>query len=149
VTEGGTGLLFLISFTFLNPDDEIVFFEPFFQYFEINARMAKAKRRYVELIPNRNGKWEVNFEDLEKKINEKTKILIVNSPHNPTGKVFEKWELEKIADIVRKFPKLIVIADEVYEKSVFVNDGILPRFASLEGMFERTISVLSAGKVYC
>lgn len=109
--------------------------------------MAKAKRRYVELKPNRNGRWEVDFEELEKSINEKTKILIVNSPHNPTGKVFEKWELEKIADIVRKFPKLIVIADEVYEKSVFVNDGVLPRFAALEGMFERTISVLSAGKV--
>lgn len=124
-----------------------MFFEPFFQYFEINAKIANAKSRYVELKPNNNGRWEVDFEELEKSINDKTKILIVNSPHNPTGKVFEKWELEKIAEIVKKFPKLIVIADEVYEKSVFVNDGVLPRFAALEGMFERTISVLSAGKV--
>lgn len=147
MTNGATGLLFLISFTFLEPNDEVVFFRPFFQPYEINSKMARATRRYVELRPTNNEKWEIDFEELEAKINEKTKILIINSPHNPTGKVFEKWELEKIASVVKRFPNLIVVADEVYEKSVYTNNGFLSRFASLEGMFDRTISVLSAGKV--
>lgn len=146
VGEGGTGILFLIFFSLVQPEDEVILFEPYFQYFEFNAKMAGAKIRLTQMKP-KNNKWEIDFEHLESLINEKTRLLIVNSPHNPTGKVYEDWELEKIAKMVEKYKDLIVISDEVYERCVYNNNGIASRFANQKNMWDRTITFFSAGKV--
>lgn len=136
----------MIFYSFIRPDDEVVFFEPYFQYFEYNAKLSGARIR-VSGLKVENGCWTIDFEHFESIINEKTRLLILNSPHNPTGKVFQEWELRKIAKIVEKYKDLIVISDEVYEKCVYENDGNLVRFASLDKMWDKTITILSAGKV--
>lgn len=94
--------------------------------------------------------WDVDFDLLEKTINNNTKILLINTPHNPTGKVFTLQELERIHEIVKKYPNCIVVEDGVYEHLCFDNYEPLklPRFAQLEGAWDRTVSVYSAGKLY-
>lgn len=110
--------------------------------------MAGGVCKQVPLILNpTTGKWTVDFNLLEAAISSKTKILLINTPHNPTGKVFTQYELEQIAIMVRKNPQLTVVMDEVYEKLVF--DGRTHvRFAGLPDMWERTISVSSCGKTF-
>ncbi|KAH8043826.1 transferase [Aureococcus anophagefferens] len=91
--------------------------------------------------------WRLDLDELDGALTDRTKLLVLNTPHNPTGKVFSKSELEGIATVVKKYPKLIVLTDEVYEDMVF--DGLEHvHIASLPGMFERTISVFSAGKAF-
>lgn len=114
--------------------------------------------------------FELDIPELEKTLSDKSRVLILNTPHNPTGKVFSRDELQAVADVVKKYPNLIVVADEVYEAAVFevrarpllrvpcpplTQPPSLPaqgltheRFATLDGMWERTISVFSAGKTF-
>ena len=91
--------------------------------------------------------WTLDLSELEAALSERTKLLVLNTPHNPTGKVFSAAELEGIAHIVRKYPRLVVMSDEVYEFMTF--DG-LPhaRISALPGMFDRTLSIHSAGKTF-
>ena len=123
----------------------MIFFEPFFQYFYFNAKMAGANIKYCEFIP-KNGQWIIDFEKLESLFSNKTRLIIINSPHNPTGKVFTKEELLTICKILKRFPDVIVMADEVYEKCVYDNEEF-PRIGTFEGMWDRTITILSSGKV--
>jgi aspartate/methionine/tyrosine aminotransferase len=81
-------------------------------------------------------------------ITEKTKILLVNNPHNPTGKLLTYKQLEQIAEIVEEHPNLMVVTDEVYEHIIFDNLE-MARFANVRNMFDRTITVSSAGKTFC
>ena len=92
--------------------------------------------------------WSLDFEDIEKKLNEKTKIIYLNTPHNPTGKVLTYEELNRIAKILEKYPRVIVMMDEVYEYQRG-NYKELPRMASIPGMWERSITIHSAGKMFC
>ena len=100
-----------------------------------------------------NEVFALDLEEFESKITPKTKAFILNTPHNPTGKMFTRRELEGIAAIVRKYPHLTVIADEVYEHIVFDdddnnnNEGHLS-FATIPGMFGQTLTLSSAGKTF-
>ncbi len=133
-------------FSLIQPGDEIIIIEPFFQHFYFNAKMAGATLKFCEMIP-KNSEWTLDFEKLEGLFSAKTKLIIINSPHNPTGKVFSKEELLRIREILLKFPNVLVLADEVYEKCVFDKTDF-PRIASFENMWKRTITIMSAGKVY-
>jgi kynurenine--oxoglutarate transaminase/cysteine-S-conjugate beta-lyase/glutamine--phenylpyruvate transaminase len=85
----------------------------------------------------------------ESSINEKTRVLILNSPHNPTGKVFSQNEMLRIAGIVAKWPKVTVVSDEVYKYTVHdTSNGPHVHFARLPGMFDRTLTLSSAGKTF-
>ena len=91
--------------------------------------------------------WTLDLSELEAALSERTKLLVLNTPHNPTGKVFSAAELEGIAHIVRKYPRLVVMSDEVYEFMTF--DGMPhARISALPGMFDRTLSIHSAGKTF-
>jgi len=92
-------------------------------------------------------KWEVDFNHLEAAITEQTKILLINTPHNPTGKVFNMEELLQVAAILQRHPHVIAVMDEVYEKLVY-DDHEHIRLASLPGMWERTLTVSSCGKTF-
>lgn len=94
--------------------------------------------------------WEIDYDLLERTINEKTKCILINSPHNPTGKVFTMAEYENIAKILKKHENIFVIEDEVYEHITFDNYEPFnhPRMSNVEGMFDRCISVSSAGKIF-
>lgn len=134
-----------------NPGDEIVVIEPYFDAYRKAANLVGAIVRGVPMrIPAgiRSAQdCSVDMNALESVITPRTKLLLLNSPHNPTGKVFDVNELEAIADVVRKFPNLAVLSDEVYETAVF--DGHAHhRFCRLEGMESRTLTLFSAGKSF-
>jgi aspartate/methionine/tyrosine aminotransferase len=100
-------------------------------------------------ISFRSSDFQINFDKFHEilKKNPKIKLFIFNTPHNPTGKVFTKDELQKIANILRLFPKITILSDEVYEFMCFDKTKHF-RFASLPDMYERTISLFSAGKTF-
>ncbi len=98
----------------------------------------------LELV---DGNWTFNRAKFKEALNSKTKILILNNAHNPTGKIFSREELELITNILAAYPKVVVISDDVYEYLTF--DGKQSTlFASLGSNFDRTVSVFSGGKLF-
>jgi N-succinyldiaminopimelate aminotransferase len=117
-------------------------FEPFYDSYAACTAMAGAQRR---VVPLRAPDWSFDPEELEQAITSRTRLILLNTPHNPTGKVFSRAELETIADVCRRHD-LIVVADEVYEHLVFESPHV--SLASLPGMAERTITISSAAKTF-
>jgi hypothetical protein len=117
--------------------DEVVLFEPFYDSYRASVTMAGAVPRIVTL---RAPDFSYRPEELEAAISPKTRAILLNSPHNPTGKVFNKAELEHIAGLCREHD-LIAITDEVYEHLVY--EGTHVPLASLPGMRERTVLISS------
>jgi N-succinyldiaminopimelate aminotransferase len=122
--------------------DEVVLFEPYYDSYRASIAMAGAVERVVTLRPL---DWAYDPADLEAAVTPKTRAVLVNSPHNPTGKVFGRAELEHIAGICVE-RDLLAITDEVYEHLVF--DGTHMPLAGLPGMRDRTVTISSAGKTY-
>ncbi len=149
VCNGATGVIFNATQSFLNPGDEVVAFEPTFDIYLAQSQMCGASLKSVPLYLQGEGakrEWVFDEEVFAQQFNDKTRMLILNTPHNPTGKVFTRKELDFIASIVRKYPNVVVIADEVYEHLVFEGEHI--NFASLPEMWDRTMTVSSAGKTF-
>lgn len=142
ITAGATEAIAASLLALCEIGDEVVLFEPFYDAYAALVAMAGAQRRVVTLTGE-----ELTFseEDLRAQITARTRALVLNSPHNPTGKVFNRDELEIISRVCIEF-NLIAITDEVYEHLVF--EGTHIPLASLPGMFERTITVSSAAKTY-
>ena len=116
--------------------------------------MAGATPIYCPLRPNGEGNqannvFTLDLQELEATITPQTKVLLINTPHNPTGKMFSRDELQGIAEIVHRHAQLVVISDEVYEHIVFDPDRE-PHvsMASLPGMFDRTLTLSSSGKTF-
>lgn len=105
---------------FLNPGDEVIMFEPFFDQYLPSVTFNAGVPVYVPLHPPKSngrtkytsGDWTIDFDELRRAVTPKTKMIIVNTPHNPVGKVFTRQELEKIAALAEEF-NLIVMSDEV------------------------------------
>jgi kynurenine--oxoglutarate transaminase/cysteine-S-conjugate beta-lyase/glutamine--phenylpyruvate transaminase len=91
--------------------------------------------------------WNLDMEELKAAFNDRTRVILINSPHNPTGKCFTRAELTSIAAIVQAFPKVVAISDEVYEHLVYDGKEHV-RLATIPGMWERTITVSSSGKTF-
>ncbi len=142
VTNGATEAIFATLQALCEVGDEVVFFEPFYDSYRASVAMAGAVERLVTL---RDPGFEIDFEALEQAIGPKTRALLVNTPHNPTGKVFCRDELERIAELCRRHD-LVAISDEVYEHLVF--DGEHIPLATLPGMRERTVTISSTGKTF-
>ena len=143
VYSGATEGLMASTLGLLNPGDEVILFEPVYDSYPACLAMSGAVPRYATLrFPN----FEIDFEALSGLFNERTRLLLLNTPHNPTGKVFSQQELQKIAELCIKHD-VYVIADEVYEHLTF--DGVphVP-MASVPGMKERTLCISSMGKSY-
>lgn len=121
----------------LNPSDEVIIFSPYWVSYDALVRLAEATPVMVKgTIEN---DFKVTPAQLEAAITPKTKALIFSSPCNPTGSVFSKKELQSIAEVLQKYPNIIVIADEIYEHINFTGEQV--SIASFPGMFERTITV--------
>ncbi len=142
VTAGATEALAACILSLCEPGDDVVMFEPYYDSYAAVVAMAGARRRTVRLEPPRYLFDPDVFADV---ITPQTRMLLFNSPHNPTGKVFDAAELDAIARICVE-RDLIVVSDEVYEHLVF--DGAHIPLASLPGMADRTITISSAGKTF-
>lgn len=143
ITAGATEALYSSITAFVDPGDEVVMFEPFYDAHEADVRLAGGIPRYVTL---HKPDFSFDEEEFKMQINENTKMIIINTPHNPTGKVFSKNELQFIADIALE-EGLIVLSDEVYEFLTYDDARHIP-IASLPHMKERTITVSSTGKTF-
>ena len=153
VTAGASEALYASLVTFVNPGDEVIVIEPAFDLYYSSIEMAGGIVRGINLEFEQRGDalnssdFHLNMHRLEETLNSKTKMIIFNTPHNPTGKVFSRDEILAISKILSKYPNCIVVSDEVYEHLVFENDRHIP-MASVDGLRDRTLSIYSAGKTF-
>ena len=140
---GTTEAMMSTMMAIIDPGDEVVIFEPFYENYGPDAILSGATPRYVTLhAPT----WSFDPDELAAAFNQKTKAIIINTPNNPTGKVFSRDELEMIATLCRKWDA-IAIADEIYEHIIY--DGLqhVP-ITTLEGMADRTITLNGLSKTF-
>lgn len=142
VYSGATEAIFAALQALCDVGDEVVLFEPFYDSYRASVTMAGAVPRIVTL---RAPEFRYCPEELEAAITPKTRAILLNTPHNPTGKVFSREELEHIAGLCRRYD-LIAITDEVYEHLVY--EGAHVPLAALPGMRERTVLISSSGKTF-
>ena len=177
VTVGASQALYLTLQALVDPGDEVILLEPAFDLYYGQVKLAGGTAVPVPLklgasdptadptadstggglnstgggsehvVAGRGEVFSLDIEALEASITPKSKVLVLNSPHNPTGKAFTSGEMEAIADVVRRHPQLLVISDEVYKYIVHSGEPHV-HFASFPGMFERTVTLSSAGKTF-
>jgi aminotransferase len=143
VSGGSTGAFYCACLALLNPGDEVILFEPYYGYHLNTILAAEARPTYINLRP---PDWSFQPEDLENALTAHTKGIIINTPANPSGKVFTPTELECLADFASRHD-LFVFTDEIYE--YFLYDGrqhVSP--GSLPGMAERTITISGFSKTF-
>jgi N-succinyldiaminopimelate aminotransferase len=142
VTFGATEAIAAAMLGLLEPGDEVVVFEPLYDSYAASIAMAGAVRRVVTLRP---PDWRFDAEELAAAVTPRTRLVLLNSPHNPTGKVFSRAELELVAGVCRS-RELVAVCDEVYEHLVY--DGEHIPLAGLDGMAARTLTISSLGKTF-
>jgi len=127
----------------INPGDEVIVFEPFYENYGPDAILSGATRRYVRLRP---PDWSFDLDELQRAFNNHTKAIIINTPNNPTGKVFQRRELDVIAQLCQRW-NCLAITDEIYDHILY--DGAEHvRMMTLEGMQKRTITINSLSKTF-
>jgi len=146
VTTGATEAIAAAVIALCESGDEVLVLEPFYDSYPAVVAMAGGVLRTVPLRPDENGRAALDLDEMAAAIGPRTRLLILNSPHNPTGSVLSPTELAGIARLCQEHD-LIVIADEVYEYLTFDGAVHLP-IATLPGMADRTITVSSAGKSF-
>jgi aspartate/methionine/tyrosine aminotransferase len=143
ITAGGMHALYLAFTTFLDPGDEVVMYSPGFYFFGL-IELAGAVPVYAQT--RQENKWRWNAAELDKVISSRTKMIIVNSPTNPTGYVASESDLVAVAEIARRHD-LLILSDECYDNMIY--DGVRHlRFASVPGVKNRLITVCSFTKSY-
>jgi kynurenine--oxoglutarate transaminase/cysteine-S-conjugate beta-lyase/glutamine--phenylpyruvate transaminase len=170
VTVGASQALYLSLQTIIQPGDEVILFEPFFDLYVSQVKLAGGTPVFVPLtfVPYEDdtetvvtgGDWVLEADKLKQAVTTRTKAILLNSPHNPTGKIFTRDEMEMVAEALELAnPDCVVLSDEVYkyivhsppkerasEESLFCRGHV--HFASLPGMWDRTITISSAGKTF-
>ncbi|XVX19177.1 aminotransferase class I/II-fold pyridoxal phosphate-dependent enzyme [Actinomycetota bacterium] len=143
VTAGASEALAAAFLALLKPGDEVVMLEPYYDMYAALTALAGAERRTV---PMRFPDFAIDESALRAAFSERTRLVVLNTPHNPTGRVLSREEMELIASLAKEFDALVV-TDEVYEHLVF--DGLehIP-MATLPGMAERTLTISSGGKTF-
>ncbi len=143
VTCGSTEAMIACLLAVVDPGDEVIIFEPFYENYGPDAILCDALPRYVTLHP---PDWHIEPAELEAAFGPRTRAFVLNSPHNPTGKVFTQEELERIAELCRRWD-VVAITDEIYEHILY--DGAKHiSIASIPGMRERTMVINGLSKTY-
>ena len=142
VTCGATEGMVAAMLAILDPGDEVIVFEPFYENYVPDAAMSGAELRFVTL---HRPTFVFDPDELRRAVTSRTRAIVVNSPHNPTGKVFDRAELQAIAAVALEHD-LLVFTDEIYEHLVYEGEHI--PMATLPGMRERTVAVNSISKTY-
>jgi N-succinyldiaminopimelate aminotransferase len=143
VTTGCTEAIAAALLGLVDPGDEVVVLEPYYDSYVAMIQMAGGVRRPVTL---RSPAFRLDADELRAAVTPRTRFVLLNSPHNPTGTVLTRAELQAVADVALEHD-LVVITDEVYEHLTFDDHEHVP-LATLPGMFERTLTLSSAGKSY-
>ncbi|KAI8970063.1 pyridoxal phosphate-dependent transferase [Mycotypha africana] len=156
ITAGANEGMFATFAAFLDKDDEVICMEPFFDQYIANITMNGGKPVYVPLRPPADAsdrvissaEWKLDIEELKSKITSKTKMIVLNTPHNPIGKVFNEDELKAIGQVAKEH-NLIILSDEVYDRLYYPPLSKFPRIATLsDDLWQRTITVGSGGKSF-
>ena len=143
VTCGATEAMIAVMLALVDPGEEVIVFEPFYENYGPDAILSGASPRYVKL---RAPDWSFDEAELAAAFSDKTRAIIVNTPHNPTGKVFSKEELTAIANLCKKWG-VVAITDEIYEHILY--DGASHvALASIDGMQDLTVTINSLSKTY-
>jgi aminotransferase len=142
VSCGATEAMIAAMLAAVDPGDEVIVFEPFYENYGPDCVLSGAVPRYVALRP---PDWAIDLDELRAAFNDKTRAIVINTPHNPTGKVYSKAELEFIAQLCIDHDA-IAITDEIYEHLVYRGRHI--SMATLPGMADRTITISGASKTY-
>jgi len=142
VSCGATEAMIAAMLAAVDPGDEVVIFEPFYENYGPDCILSGAVPRYVALRP---PDWTFDPDDLRRAFNSRTRAIVINTPHNPTGKVYSRAELELIAELCIAHDAL-AITDEIYEHLVYEGEHI--SVATLPGMSERTITISGASKTF-
>lgn len=143
VTCGATEAMIATLKAIVNPGDEIIVFEPFYENYGPDSILSGATPRYVTL---HEPDWAFDPDELAAAFNERTKAIVINTPNNPTGKVFSREELERIAALCLKWD-CYCVTDEVYEHILY-DGAVHVSIGSLEGMAHRTVTINSLSKSY-
>ncbi len=145
VTAGATEAIAASILALCEPGDEVVCFEPYYDSYAAAIALAHAVRRPVTLRAAPDGRYGFDESALRAAFGPRTRMVLLNSPHNPTGKVFSRAELDLVAELCAAHD-VVAVTDEVYEHLVF--DGVHIPLATLPGMAARTIRISSAGKTF-
>jgi aminotransferase len=140
---GSTEAMMAVMMSCLDPGDEVIVFEPFYENYGPDAILAGAEPVYVRL---REPDWQFDPAELKRAFGNRTRAIVINSPNNPTGKVFTREELQYIADLCHRWD-VLAISDEIYERIVFSGYSHVP-MASLPGMAARTVTTSGLSKTY-
>ncbi|QRP45565.1 pyridoxal phosphate-dependent aminotransferase [Amycolatopsis sp. FDAARGOS 1241] len=146
VTAGATEAITAALIALVEAGDEVIVVEPYYDSYAAAVAMAGAQRRVLGLRETAGGRLELDVDALRDAITPRTRAVLLNSPHNPTGTVFSRAELEAVAAVCVEHD-LIAVTDEVYEHLVFDGAEHVP-LATLPGMRERTVAISSAGKTF-
>jgi aminotransferase len=145
---GSTEAMIATLLALADPGDEVIVFEPFYENYGPDTILSGAAPRYVTLHPpaDADGEWSFDPSELRAAFGPNTRAIIINTPHNPTGKVFTRSELELVRDLCLEFD-VLAITDEIYEHILY--DGAQHiSIATIEGMRERTVTINSLSKSY-
>jgi aminotransferase len=140
---GSTEAMMASMLACIDPGDEVIVFEPFYENYGPDAILAGAQPRYIRM---REPDWSFDPDELRQAFNNKTRAIVINSPNNPTGKVYTRDELAMIAELCVKWD-VLAISDEIYERIVYSGHAHVP-IATLPGMAERTITTNGLSKTY-
>lgn len=140
ITAGATQGVFTVINTFISKDDEVIILDPSYDSYEPSVLVAGGKPVRVSL----NNDYTPNFNRIEAAITPKTKMIVINNPHNPTGRIWTEKDFEALETILEKHPQILILGDEVYEYITFIQPHI--SFNTREKLKHRTIIASSFGK---
>jgi aminotransferase len=140
---GSTEAMMSVLLAIVDAGDEVIVFEPFYETYGPDTRLAGATPRY---LPLREPDWSFDPDELAGLFNNRTRAIIINTPNNPTGKVFTRAELETIAALCQKW-NVVAVTDEIYDHFLY-DEAVHVPMASLDGMAERTVAINSLSKTF-
>ena len=143
ITPGGTYAIYTALTSVLNPQDEVIVFEPAYDSYLPNIELNGARPIRISL---KYPDYKIDWQEVRDKITPATKLIIVNSPHNPTGTILNKQDIDQLTEIVNKF-NLLILSDEVYEHIIF-NDYEHESILKYPALFDRSFVTFSLGKVF-
>ncbi len=143
VTCGATEAMVATMLALVDPDEEVIVFEPFYENYGPDAILSGATPKYVKLNP---PNWDFDENELRQAFSDKTRAIIINTPHNPTGKVFTREQLTIIAELCQKWG-VLAFTDEIYEHILY-DDAEHVAIATLPGMEDLTVTINSLSKTY-